>query len=169
MAIPGYEFLSAHFSNNERTVVQSWWKNGNEKILEYIEAKDGDRNWENLLTHIDIDALHEATYEQIRRQDQAFIKDVKRIVKKDKLGVVAYNTADHLNNKDTVNLIVEFLFGDKTSDEKTEKAKLFMFKLKLLEVEAIKNSKKRGLKAKIRRSKTLLNTIKAAIEILDYK
>ena len=105
MAIPGYEFLSAHFANNERTVVQSWWKNGNDKILEYIEAKDGDRNWENLLTHIDIDALHEATYEQIRRQDQAFIKDVKRIVKKDKLGVVAYNTADHLNNKDTVNVM----------------------------------------------------------------
>ena len=164
-----YEFLSAHFSNNERTVVQSWWKNGNEKVVEYIEAKAGDKNWENLLTHIDIDKLHEETYQQIRRQDQAFIKDVKRICEKDKLGVVAYDPADHLSSVDTVNLMVEFLFGDKINDAKIEKENLFMFKVKLLELEGIKNSRKRSLKAKLRRSKTIMDAMKAAIEILDYK
>ena len=44
-----------------------------------------------------------------------------------------------------------------------------MFKLKLLEVEAIKNSRKRSLKAKLRRSKTIMDATKAAVEILDYK
>ena len=70
MAIPGHEFLSAHFSNNERTTVESYWitPDGKETRVEYIEAKDGDPNWENLLTHIDIDTLHEATYKHIKRR-----------------------------------------------------------------------------------------------------
>ena len=62
---------------------------------------------------------------------------------------------------------MEFLFG--SFDKKADKEKLFMFKLKLLEVEAIKNSKKRALKTKLRRSKTIMDAIKAAVEILDYK
>ena len=163
-----YEFLSAHFSNNERTVVQSWWKNtkGTDTVFEYIEAKDGDRNWEKLLTHIDIDKLHEATYQQIKAQDQAFVRDIKRIVQKDKSRTVVHNVHD-LNNIDGMKLITSFLFGP--FDEVADKEKLFLFKLKLLEVEAIKNSKKRGLKAKLRRSKTMLDAIKGAIKILDYK
>jgi len=168
MAIEGYDFLSAHFTNNERTVVQAWWKNGTDRVFEYIEAKDGDRNWENLLTHIDIDALHEATYQQIRAQDQAFVRDVKRIAEKDKLGAVAYNIKDSMKSVNTMNLMVQFLFG--LFDDKQDKETLFMFKLKLLEVEAIKNSKKKALKAKLRRSKTMLDAIKAAIKIIDaYK
>ena len=163
-----YEFLSAHFSNNERTIVQSWWKNRKKSdvVFEYIEAKEGDRSWENLLTHIDIDTLHEATYQQIKAQDQAFVRDIKRIVEKDKSRTVVHNIHD-LNNIDGMKLITNFLFGP--FDEIADEEKLFLFKLKLLEVEAIKNSKKRGLKAKLRRSKTMLDAIKGAIKILDYK
>ena len=66
MAIKGHEFLTAHFSNNERTIVEAYWTtpDGKETRVEYIEAKEGESNWENLLTHIDIDTLHEATYKQ---------------------------------------------------------------------------------------------------------
>ena len=160
-----YEFLSAHFSNNERTIVQSWWKNRKKSdvVFEYIEAKEGDRSWENLLTHIDIDTLHEATYQQIKAQDHAFRDDVARIAKKRKL----FYDLTNLYTVEGMNIIVEFLFG--SFDKKADKEKLFMFKLKLLEVEAIKNSKKRALKTKLRRSKTIMDAIKAAVEILDYK
>ena len=160
-----YEFLSAHFSNNERTIVQSWWKNrkGTDVVFEYIEAKEGDRSWENLLTHIDIDTLHEATYQQIKAQDQAFRDDVARIAKKRKL----FYDMTNLYTVEGMSIIIDFLFG--SFDKKADKEKLFVFKLKLLEVEAIKNSKKRSLKAKLRRSKTIMDAIKAAVEILDYK
>ena len=42
MAIPGHEFLSAHFSNNERTTVESYWitPDGKETRVEYIEANE---------------------------------------------------------------------------------------------------------------------------------
>ena len=159
-----YEFLSAHFSNNERTIVESWWKNrkGTDTVFEYIEAKEGDKNWENLLTHIDIDTLHEATYQQIKAQNQAFVSDIKRLVKKN--GTTVVHDIHDLNDINGMKLIVDFLFNSET-----EKEKLFNFKLKLLEVEGIKNSKKRSLKTKLRRSKTIMDAIKAAIEILDYK
>ena len=64
MAIPGHEFLTAHFSNNDRTIVEAYWTtpDGKETRVEYIEAKEGDPSWENLLTHMDIDTLHESTY-----------------------------------------------------------------------------------------------------------
>ena len=159
-----YEFLSAHFSNNERTIVESWWKNrkGTDTVFEYIEAKEGDKNWEKLLTHIDIDALHEATYQQIKAQNQAFVSDIKRLVKKN--GTTVVHDIHDLNDINGMKLIVDFLFNSET-----EKEKLFNFKLKLLEVEGIKNSKKRSLKTKLRRSKTIMDAIKAAVEILDYK
>ena len=163
MAIPGHDFLTAHFCNNERTTVEAYWvtPDGLETRVEYIEAKEGDPNWENLLTHIDIDALHEATYKQIRAQDEAFKEDVLLIAKE--RGLI--HDLTNLNDVDTMNLIVNFIFGD--FDAEKYKEKLFMFKLKLFELEKIKKSKNRSAKAKMRKSETLLDTIKTAVEILE--
>ena len=163
MAIPGHDFLTAHFCNNERTTVESYWvtPDGKETRVEYIEAKEGDPNWENLLTHIDIDALHEATYKQIRAQNEAFKEDVIKIAKE--RGLI--HDLTNLNEVDTMNLIVQFIFGEFNAEK--DKEKLFMFKLKLFEVPKIKASKNREVKAKMRKAENLLDAIKAAIEILE--
>ena len=163
MAIPGHDFLTAHFCNNERTTVESYWvtPDGLETRVEYIEAKEGDPNWENLLTHIDIDALHEATYKQIRAQNEAFKEDVIKIAKE--RGLI--HDLTNLNEVDTMNLIVQFIFGEFNAEK--DKEKLFMFKLKLFEVPKIKASKNREVKAKMRKAENLLDAIKAAIEILE--
>lgn len=163
MAIPGHDFLTAHFCNNERTTVESYWvtPDGLETRVEYIEAKEGDPNWENLLTHIDIDALHEATYKQIRAQNEAFKEDVIKIAKE--RGLI--HDLTNLNEVDTMNLIVQFIFGE--FDPEKDKEKLFMFKLKLFEIAKIKASKNRAVKAKMRKAENLIESIKAAIEILE--
>ena len=163
MAIPGHDFLTAHFCNNERTTVESYWvtPDGLETRVEYIEAKEGDPNWENLLTHIDIDALHEATYKQIRAQNEAFKEDVIKIAKE--RGLI--HDLTNLNDVDTMNLIVQFIFGE--FDAEKDKEKLFMFKLKLKKKKKIKASKNRAVKAKLRKAESLLDAIKAAIEILE--
>jgi len=165
MIVPGYEFLSAHFCNNERTIVKAWWRSRDkmEAVFEHIEAKDGDPNWENLLTHIDIDTLHEATYQQIKAQNEVFKDDIKRIAKKSQL----VTDLTDLANVDTMKLIVEFLFG--SYKDETDKEKLFNFKLKLLEIASIQSSNKKTLKAKLRRSKNMLDAIKAAVKIIDVK
>ena len=163
MAIPGHDFLTAHFCNNERTTVESYWvtPDGLETRVEYIEAKEGDPNWENLLTHIDIDALHEATYKQIRAQNEAFKEDVIKIAKE--RGLI--HDLTNLNEVDTMNLIVQFIFGE--FDAEKDKEKLFMFKLKLFEIAKIKASKNIAVKAKRRKAENLIESIKAAIEILE--
>jgi len=136
MAIPGHDFLTAHFCNNERTTVESYWvtPDGKETRVEYIEAKEGDPNWENLLTHIDIDALHEATYKHIKEQNAMFEDTVIKLAKERGL---LYDI-DELST-DTYKVLSHILF--KEFDEEQDKEKLFLYKLQLFEIPAVKKSK----------------------------
>ena len=36
MAIPGHTFVRAHFSNSERTTIESFWTDGKTERIEYI-------------------------------------------------------------------------------------------------------------------------------------
>lgn len=163
MALPGHEFLTAHFTDNERTNVEVYWvtPDGLETRVENIEAKTGDPNWENLLTHISLEKLHEATYKHMHDNDMAFKEDVIRIAKE--RGLI--HDLTNLNDVETMKLIVDFIFGP--FDPEKDKEKLFMFKLKLFEVDKIKKSTNRELKAKMRKAESLVDAIKAAIKILD--
>jgi len=163
MAIPGHDFLTAHFSNNERTTVESYWvtPDGLETRVEYIEANPEDTAWKKLLTHIDIDSLHENTYQHIKTQNNIFKDDVVKIAKE--RGLI--HDLSNLNDVDNMNLVVQFIFGE--FNEEKDKEKLFMFKLKLFEVTKIKASKNRAMKAKMRKAQNILDVIKAAIEILE--
>tara|TARA_B100000035_G_C20961902_1_gene536954 strand:+ start:637 stop:1125 length:489 start_codon:yes stop_codon:yes gene_type:complete len=162
MAIPGHEFLTAHFSNNEKTTVESYWvtPDGKETRVEYIEAKEGDPNWENLLTHIDIDELHEATYKQIRAQNEAFEDDVIRIAKE--RGMV-YDFDEQ--NTDVYKAFVQVIFGE--FDPERDKEKLFLFKLQLFEADAVKSSKSSAKKKKLRQAKTMIDATKAALSMIE--
>ena len=77
----GYKVKSAHFADNARTVVDVTWEHDTEKdVREYISAtldQDGkevvgDKAWENLLTHIDIQSIHVNTGNYILNQKKAF-------------------------------------------------------------------------------------------------
>ena len=159
MAIPGHEFVRAYFSNNERTTVESFWTDGKVERVEYIEAKQGDPNWDNLLTHIDIDALHEATYKHIKEQNEAFEDSVIKIAKE--RGIL-----QDYQDKTVVNeLLLKMLFEqDDSSDSKNT---LFVFKLKLFELDFIKNYKKRKLKSDLRKAESIREVTKIAIEICE--
>jgi len=163
MALPGHEFLTAHFSDNERTNVEVYWvtPDGLETRVENIEAKAGDPNWEDLLTNISLEKLHEATYKHMQDNDMAFKEDVIKIAKE--RGLI--HDLSNLNDVETMKLIVEFIFGP--FDPEKDKEKLFMFKLKLFEVDKIKKSTNREMKAKLRKAENLMDAIKAALEILD--
>ena len=146
MAIPGHEFVRAHFSNNDRTTVESFWTDGDVERVEYIEAKEGDPNWKNLLTHIDIDALHEATYQHIKEQNAVFEESVIKLAKERGL---LYDI-DELST-DTYKLLSNMLF--KKFNKEEDKEKLFLYKLSLFEVPEIKESKSSVKKKKLRQAK----------------
>ena len=159
MAIPGHEFVRAHFSNNERTIVEAFWTDGKVERVEYIEAKEGDHNWESLLTYIDIDALHEATYKYIKDTQKAFQNQAIQIAKDQ--GIL-----QDYQDKTVVNeLLLKMLFEkDDSSDSKNT---LFVFKLKLFELDFIKNYKKRKLKSDLRKAESIREVTKIAIEIFE--
>ena len=127
MAIPGHEFLTAHFSNNERTIVESYWvtPDGKETRVEYIEANPEDTAWKKLLTHIDIDSLHENTYRHIREQNENFedtvielarsrgmiynideiSTDVHKIIAQTLLVIIFFKNEDKLFNLININIL----------------------------------------------------------------
>ncbi len=160
MAIPGYNFVDAHFSNNERTLVKSLWTNGSETQEQTIEAKDGDAQWVDLLTHIDIDKLHENTYKYIKQSQKAFEETALKIAKD--RGILT-----DFQDKATVNdAIVKTLFGEE-DDSSDSKNTLFVLKLKLFELEFVKNCKTRKLKSDLRKAENIIQAIKVAIEIFE--
>jgi hypothetical protein len=157
----GLKFITARFSNNERTTVEVTWEDPEENLVAtYHEAVEGDAAWEEILTHIDIDTLHENTYNYIRTTQQEYKKRVLEYAKQDGL---LYDIDTHESG--VYKVLVEKLFSD--FDPETNKEDLFMVKLQIFEQPAIKQSKDRKKKADLRKAKTIREAIKAAIEIAD--
>ena len=164
MAIPGHEFLHAHFSNNDRTIVESYWitPDGKETRVEHIEAKEGDPNWENLLTHTDIDKLHEDTYKFIKDTQKAFENQAIQIAK-DQGILQDFQDKNVINNA-----IIKILFEqDKQDNNSDSKNTLFVFKLKLFELDFVKNCKSRKMKSELRKAENIRQATKIAIDIFE--
>ena len=157
----GHDFLTAHFCNNERTVVEVFWvtPDGKETRVEYVEPVDGDEYWESILAHCDIDTIHKNTYRHIREQNQLFEDQVIAIAKERGLII----DVDDLN-ADINSYVIKTIF-DKF-DPENDKEKLFLYKLKLFEVDAIKESNNKDLKKKLRQSKTVVEATQIACNIV---
>ena len=157
-----HEFLSANFINDARTTVSALWVDPETKEIaeEVIEAKEGDAAWEYLLKHITIDELHEATWEEINNQKQIFADTVIQIAKDQ--GMV-YDI-DSVNTE-MYKIIASSLFAP--FDPVTDKEKLFFYKLQLFELDVIKNATSRSLKSKLRKSTSLIDATKYAIELVE--
>ena len=168
----GYDFLTAHFTNNERTVVEVYWiredEDGKpETVVEYVEAsidKDGrpneaDQSWNNLLEHIDIDTLHDNTARHMADQELEFERMVMDIARKKGL----FDNVDIMNDNIHKHL-VDFVFAP--FDPVEQKEQLFMIKLQLFELPQIKASKNREAKTKLRKAENIMTAIQAAIEIV---
>lgn len=157
------KFVFARFADNARTVVESKWEDENGKLVEsYIEAKDGDASWEELLTHISIDQLHENTFKWIKEKNAEFENTAIEIAKKRGL-VYDINT----DKTAALKVIPQMLFCELNENELKEY--LFVYKLNLFESEFIKNSKNREMKASIRKATTIVEATIAACELYQLE
>jgi hypothetical protein len=153
-----YEFLTAHFSNNERTIVTSYWGNAGETIEITVKAEEGNENWATLLEYVDIDTLHEWTYKHIRDQVEAYENQVIRIAK-DRGMIYDINDIDSGLHE----ILAEYIF--RKFDSKRDKEKLFMFKLKLFELDFVKDSEDKEAKTKLRKAHNLIEALSVAIDL----
>lgn len=168
----GYDFLTAHFVNDERTTVEVYWTREDEDgkpetVVEYIEAAinsegkpaDASPQWMALLEHIDIDTLHDNTAAHMAEQERQFDEMVIEVARKKGL---IYDI-DVLNSN-SYKAIADLIFAP--FDEEENKESLFMFKLQLFELEPIKNSKNRTAKASLRKSKSIIEALRYATEVV---
>ena len=164
MTIHNLEISTAHFTNNERTEIEAilFAEESTEDdvvLIPYnIEAKEGDADYEWLISKIDIDQIHENTFNKFRKENEQYKENIVAVGKE--MGLIFDNNGV---NSNLYEALVDTLF--EPFIEKDMKEKLFVMKLKLFEVEAIKSSKNRELKAKLRKSKDFLSAIKYATMI----
>jgi hypothetical protein len=164
MTLHNLEIHTAHFTNNERTdievlLVAEESTDDNLVMISYsVEAKEGDADYEWLISKIDIDQIHENTFNKFRRENEEFRETI--IATGKEMGLIFDNNGV---NSNLYEALVDTLFEPFVEEDMKEK--LFVMKLKLFEVEAIKSSKDRELKAKLRKSKDFLSAIKYATMI----
>jgi hypothetical protein len=165
MTIHNLEISTAHFTNNERTdieviLISEESTEDDVVLIPYnIEAKEGDADYEWLIGKIDIDQIHENTFNKFRRENEEFRETI--IATGKEMGLIFDNNGV---NSNLYEALVDTLFEPFVEEDMKEK--LFVMKLKLFEVEAIKSSKDRELKAKLRKSKDFLSAIKYATMIV---
>ena len=156
--------ININFTNNERTdieviLISEESTEDDVVLIPYnIEAKDGDADYKWLISKIDIDQIHENTFNKFRRENEEFRETI--IATGKEMGLIFDSNGV---NSNLYEALVDTLFEPFV--EKDMKEKLFVMKLKLFEVEAIKSSKDRELKAKLRKSKDFLSAIKYATMI----
>ena len=159
--IEGHKLIQAHFANNERTNIELHWQSDdddNEVRIEFCEANESDEVYNWLLTQISIDDLHEATALHIREQDAIYREAVIEIAKAD--GLMFDQRSGMV---DTAKLFTDVLFD---FDEDNQKELLFQIKLRVFEMEAVKNVKKPAVKTKIRKAKTVLEVVNEVSKLI---
>ena len=154
-----HKFVTAHFIDEQRMNVQSYWLNENTSdIIENItEVKKCSAVWNELLTHITIDKIHENTYENIRASDLAFKDLVVDIAKERNL---VYDKAD-IMSADVWKVIAGVFV--KFNPEKKEE--LFFLKMELFENEIIKQCADRELKKDLRKATDFVSAIEVACKM----
>jgi glycine cleavage system protein P-like pyridoxal-binding family len=156
--------IDAYFTNEQRTVVNVLWENDKKEVVEetvLVEANEP--AWENLLNqpNVTLDNLHERTVNRNREQRAIFEQQVVEIAKRDGL---IYD-GDHINT-DIYKMFVQTIFSTELT-EKEVKEQLFMFKLALFELDKIKESNNREMKAALRKAETLPSALKIACELFE--
>ena len=151
-------FITAHFCDNERTQIEVITKTPDGKaITPTVIEYDMEHPYCKLLfEYVDLDTLHENTWNKIQDDRDAFKKVVWDIAKQD--GIL--QEVGKKNAEDVFGIINDFIFN--FDENKTEQ--LFAFKLALFEIEKVKNASN-DVKSAIRKSKTPQEALESVFAI----
>ena len=143
----GLKFITARFTNNDRTTVEVTWEDPEENLVAtYHEAIKGDAVWKEVLENITLAEIEDNTRNYIKDQRTAYEAMVKSIGIKEGLLVSEKSQTD----KSLFEIINEI---EKDSE------KLFKVKLEIFERPEVKSSKNKTWKAKMRKSTSVLELL----------
>ena len=154
-------YITASFIDNERKNIEVLLRDDkNEKLIPHIIQYDTNHpSCQELLKIITLDDLHENTHTKVNEQKRDFEKMAMKVAKK--MGMVFDQEKVEVTPK-FFPVIVQAIFEDEENEDH-----LFALKLALFEVERIRDSKDSELKKKLRQSKTKVEVLRAAFDIMD--
>jgi len=159
--LPGYDYLTAHFTDQEKTQIATYWvdpTNPDAVIEESITMDDEHPVYQELLTHTTLDEIHENTVNNIREQRKAFEEMVMRIAKRDGL------ISDIITSENSIyQVVANTIFQDFNVENDNAAEQLFSFKLTLFEQEWLKNHDDREGKAALRKANSYIEAMEIAI------
>tara|TARA_B100000085_G_C18562589_1_gene520184 strand:+ start:43 stop:513 length:471 start_codon:yes stop_codon:yes gene_type:complete len=145
--IEGHTFVTAHFTNDERTFVTSIWEDEDGTLRPFnLVAEEGNQYWKELQQYITEDELHENTFKQQKTERKEFEEFALQVAKRD--GLITDFAIDQ-----TIEYFLDYL-----RSQNENKEILFKTKLALFEDEKVKDGE-RKLKAKLRKAKSLIEVI----------
>ena len=158
MIITETNYITAHFIDNERKNIHVLLKSDDgTSVYPYIlEYNPDDPICQEFLKLCSLDQLHENTWLKKKEERKDFEDQVKRIAKKE--GLIFDELK--LDTKFYPTLVKAIFQGNENEDH------LFALKLALFEIEKIRDSKHSELKKKLRQSKTKIEALKIAFDIV---
>src|SRR5210317_648611 len=153
--------ITAYFIDSERTTIEIETTSEDKKSVftTIIPLEENNPQYQALIKYMNIDQLHESTYQRNKFLSEEFEKSVIRIAEKS--GKVLSN--ETLDTKFYPSLVNAIFKNIENEDH------LFALKLALFELEEIRDSKNEDAKKKLRQAKNKLDIIQAAIECLGKK
>ena len=154
-------FASAYFIDQDRNNIEVLTTTENKKKLfsTIIPYEEGHHQSVALQTKMNIDQLHEPTYQRNKLEQEQFEKSVLRIAEKE--GLIFEFENKKLDTKFYPKILTA-LFEDNDNIDQ-----IFALKLACFETKNISESSNNEAKKKIRQAKTKLDVLKAAIEIAE--
>jgi len=151
-------FLNAYFIDNERHNIEILTTSEDKKsVLPTIIPYDTKHPYFVALSKFcNIDQLHENTHNKKKKEKEIFEQKVIEIAKRD--GLLVDNNKIDSNFFPT---LVKSIFEDEDNADH-----LFAIKIALFELEKIRNSTNEDLKKKIRQSKTKIEALQTAFELI---
>ena len=153
--------ITAYFIDNERTTIEIETTSEDKKSVftTVIPLEENNPQYQALIKYMNIDQLHESTYQRNKFLSEEYEKSVIRIA--EKTGKVLSN--ENLDTKFYPSLVNAIFKNIENEDH------LFALKLALFELEEIRDSKNEDAKKKLRQAKNKLDVIQAAIDCLGKK
>lgn len=151
-------FLNAYFIDNERQNIEILTTSEDKKsVVPTIIPYDTKHPYFVALSKFcNIDQLHENTHNKKKKEKEIFEQKVIDIAKRD--GLLTDNSK--IDSNFFPNLVKAIFENEDNEDH------LFAIKIALFELEKIRNSKNDDMKKKIRQSKTKVEALQAAFELI---
>ena len=150
--IEGHTFVTAHFTNDERTFVTSIWKDKDGTLRPFnMIAEEGNQYWKELQQYITEDELHTNTYRHIKESKKAFEQELISIAKAKGI--------DWMQIEGVENSTIDAVMGWINTPYDHEQ--IFKIKVRLFEHDKVKKSTDTKKKSALRKAKTVPELLEA--------